>query len=40
MYEEGGDRQEGGTCSGRKMGELGRAGLVGRQEWGVRLGGR
>ena len=26
MYEEGGERQEGGTCSARKMGELGRAG--------------
>ena len=26
MYEEGGERQEGGTCSERKMGELGRAG--------------
>ena len=26
MYEEGGERQEGGTCSGRKMGELGRGG--------------
>ena len=26
MYEEGGTRQEGGTCSGRKMGGLGRAG--------------
>ena len=26
MYEEGGERQEGGACSGGKMGELGRAG--------------
>ena len=26
LYEEGGERQEGGACSGRKMGELGRAG--------------
>ena len=26
MYEEEGERQGGGTCSGRKMGELGRAG--------------
>ena len=26
MYEEGGEHREGGTCSGRKMGELGRAG--------------
>ena len=26
MYEEGAEPQEGGTCSGRKMGELGRAG--------------
>ena len=26
MYEEGGERQEGGTCSGRKMDDLGRAG--------------
>ena len=25
MYEEGGERQEGVTCSRRKMGELGRA---------------
>ena len=23
MYEEGGERQEGGTCSGRKLGEKG-----------------
>ena len=46
MYEERGERQEGGTCSGRKMGELGRAGGhagmgqpgMGRKEWDVRLG--
>ena len=28
MYEEGGERQEGGTCSGKNMGEL-----IGKSRW-------
>ena len=33
MYEEGGERQEGGACSGRKMGEL-----IGKSRWAGRNG--
>ena len=33
MYEEEGERQEGGTCSGRKMGEL-----IGKSRWAGRNG--